>query len=373
MRPIRAVFAAGAAALLIVGLLPGAISADAPPYTVIAGGLNNPRGLTVGPGGRLYVAEAGLGGDGSSPFSYTGAIKEIVGPASASPSMRTVVSGLASVGDEGEIVGVDGISAQGNGGIYAMMALSEPATGLPDLGKLLKVSTDGDMKVVADVGTPNYEWTGSVAGNPDYAPQGDQYPDSNPYGVLAMPGRQYVVDAGANTLNEVLPNGKVKIVAFFENTTITDSTPTCVAMGPDGALYIGSLWLVDSFGGPAAKVYRVPLSDLGSGGPNPPIIGEEHVFASGLWPINGCAAGSDALYVSQLFTGISFGPDGPMPTGGDVVKIPFADGDTHLSLTDGTLPLAGGVAVARDGTVYAVGLAAFGPPGSGFVARLNSK
>jgi hypothetical protein len=365
---------AGAAALLVAGLLPGATLADAPPYTVIAGGLHNPRGLTFGPGDRLYVAEAGQGGTDplTDPIGYNGSIQEVMSPASASPSLRVVVSGLASaVSPEGDVIGVDGISAQGNGGIYAIMGESTEATGEPMFGKLLKVSTSGALKTVADVGGPNYAWTGSVADDEDYSPPGEQqYPDSNPYGVLALPGRQYVVDAGANTLNEVLPNGTVRILAFFENTSITDSTPTCVAQGPDGALYIGMLYLVDSFGGPAAKVYRVDPSTLPSGG-DVPILGAANVWATGLQPINGCAVGSDALYVSQLFSSISFGPGGPVPSGGDVVRIPFANPAQHTSLTNGSLPLAGGVAVAGDGTVYAVGLTAFAP--TGFVARLANR
>ena len=40
----------------------------------------------------------------------------------------------------------------------------------------------------------------------------------------------------------------------------------------------------------------------------------------------------------------------------------------RMTFTGGTLPLAGGVAVGADGTVYAVGLTAFAP--TGFVARL---
>jgi hypothetical protein len=33
------------------------------------------------------------------------------------------------------------------------------------------------------------------------------FPDANPYGVLVVPGHTCVADAGANTLNEVMPEG----------------------------------------------------------------------------------------------------------------------------------------------------------------------
>ena len=37
---------------------------------------------------------------------------------------------------------------------------------------------------------------------------------ANPYGVLALPGKTYVVDAGSNTLDLVRANGSVQILAF---------------------------------------------------------------------------------------------------------------------------------------------------------------
>ncbi len=369
-----------AAAVLLATIVAAPAGAVAPPYTVVAGGLLSPRGLTFAPGGRLYVAEAGNGaGPGLGGFGTTGRITEIVSPLSASPTTRTVISGLVSVGSpEGDTVGVDGLSALGNGGIYAIMAESPDATGNDGFGKLLKVSTDGDMRVVADVGHADYAWTGSVIGDPVYDP-GGQYPDANPYGVLALPGHTYVVDAGANTLDEVLANGRLRILAFFPNIdfavpfppfeTKTDATPTCVVQGPDGMLYVGILSLVPSiFGGPTAKVYRVDPSTIGQDGAIT-VLGPSDEWSTGFWPINGCAFGPDGtFYATELFTGVDAGGN---LTGGDVVAIRSGAPATHISLTGGSLPLVGGVAVAADGTVFAAALTAFAP--TGFVARLANK
>lgn len=375
---MRRIGLALAAALLLATLSIAPAGATSPPFTVIAGGLHNPRGLTFGPGGRLYVAEAGTGGPAG--FGFNGAIHEIRKPGSATPTMTTVVSGLLSLGSPGgDVVGVDGISASrtedsgdtrvpgrleshGNGGIFAIMGESTDATGQAGAGQLLKVTTSGHVKTVANVGNVDYAWTGSHKS----LDPGGQFPDANPYGILALPGREYVADAGSNTLDEVLANGTVRVLAYVPNNVTSDATPTCVAQGPDGALYVGTLSLVDSLTfGPSAKVYRIDPETLSSR--RVKILGPADEWATGFWPINGCAFGPNgALYVSELATGIDSSGN---PVGGDVIKIPFAHPASHVSLTGGTLPLAGGVAVASDGTVYAVGLTAFAP--TGFVARLS--
>src|SRR5216684_4223092 len=69
------------------------------PFTVVADGLQNPRGLAFGPGGRLYVAQAGSGG-----ATATGKITEIRYPWLANPAVHDVVTGLISVGKESTTV-----------------------------------------------------------------------------------------------------------------------------------------------------------------------------------------------------------------------------------------------------------------------------
>lgn len=225
-------------------------------------------------------------------------------------------------------------------------------------------TSSGQSRTIANVGRADYVWSQA---NSNLVP--DQFPDANPYGVLAVAGHEYVADAGSNTLDVVRADGSLQIVALFPTNSTSDATPTCVAKGPDGALYVGTLSLVESFmHGPSAKVYRIAPASLSSS--SVLMVGAGQEWATGLEPINGCASGPNgALYVSQLFTSVSFGQNGPQPAGGDVVKLPWASPSTHVSLTGGSLPLAGGVAVAADGTVYAVGLTAFAP--TGFVARLD--
>ena len=69
------------------------------------------------------------------------------------------------------------------------------------------------------------------------------FPDANPNAVLYSHGHRYVIDAGANTLVDVHRNGAAKVIAFFPvpKGSQSDSVPTCMARGPDGALYVGEL------------------------------------------------------------------------------------------------------------------------------------
>ena len=121
-----------------------AIAAAGPtsPITPVATGLNNPRGLTFGPEGNLYVAEAGLGqGDGHGGsalgIGFTGAITEIQRLNSRKISQRQLVTGLASVGTPGhpagiEVVGPDGLSYNSRQGLFVIKTgniIINPAAG----------------------------------------------------------------------------------------------------------------------------------------------------------------------------------------------------------------------------------------------------
>ena len=83
--------------------------------------------------------------------------------------------------------------------------------------------------------------------------------DSNPYGLLAEPGSEVVTDSGSNTLLRVGASGDISTLAVFPSRAqgrSTDSVPTAVAVGPDGAYYVSELTGIP-FAAGAAVIYRV--------------------------------------------------------------------------------------------------------------------
>ena len=145
--------------------------------------------------------------------------------------------------------------------------------------------TSGRWRVVADVS--DYE----AAANPDA-----NVIDSNPYGVLAEPGRHIVTDAGGNSLLEVNANGDVITLAVFPARPgrSTDAVPTAVVVGPDGAYYVSELTGVP-FADGAARVYRVVPGQAPEAAPY--LVQDDH-------PLDFGPDGS--LYVLQHATGATF-------------------------------------------------------------------
>lgn len=333
---------------------------------VVATGLNNPRHIAIGPRGALYVAEAGLGAGNNESgaqegLGSTGSVTVVERPASAQPQQHRVLTDLtsAAMNEQGDLetVGADGIAFAGRA-VNAPMYVSFGAHGGPGLGLLVKYSSDGTATTVADVGSADYAWTG------DHSDLWEELPDANPYGVLAVPGHLYVVDAGANTLDEVMPNGDVHVLAYFPNNTIRDAVPTCVAQGPDGALYIGTLALVERFNlGPGhAFVYRVDPAETN---PNDldTILHVATVWASGFDTISACAFGPEGdFYATEMFGGDSFN--------GDVVHVPFANPDVKDRFGEGQVTLPTGIAVGVGG-VYVSSFGNSTDAGTGQVVRFR--
>jgi sugar lactone lactonase YvrE len=320
--------------------------------TVIASHLNNPRGLAAAPGGRLYLAEAGRGGkvcvkggeQGTTCIGLTGSFDLVT-----KHGVKRLVTGLISGAGEGGVAaeGPVSVSRGPNGSFYGLFGLSSHevppkgaipgylrAAALAELGRLVRVSHHHSIRVVSDVGDQDWAWTNT---HRYLAPK--DFPDANPNAVLYSHGHRYVIDAGANTLVDVHRNGAAKVIAFFPvpKGSQSDSVPTCVARGPDGALYVGEL--LGGFYSPGhARIWRVVPGHA------------PKVWATGLSTVQGCGFGHDgAFYATEFQTGgLDEGPTAN--PAGDVVRIDRHGHRTHLGV--GKLFFPSGFAAGRDGSIY---------------------
>jgi hypothetical protein len=331
--------------LLVAAVLALPIAATAAPEPVMTG-LDNPRGLAWGPEGGLYVAEAGRGGAGpcvpspDSPalrcYGATGAISRLW-----HGQQDRIATGLPSIafqpaGDTA--AGPQHISFQGRGGLYVTIGCScdkgnaagQVLDGL-GFGYLLHVPASGNAKALVDLA--GYE----VSANPD-----GQQIDSNPYGLLALPGHRLVTDAGGNSLLDVAANGDVSTIATFPKVPgpfgLRDSVPTNVVVGPDGAYYVSTLTGFP-FTAETAIVYRVVPGQS----PTP--------YAWNLTALTDLAFAADgSLYVLQHASGI---PGVPFPFAGPgAVRVVPPGGGASSTLIEGGLPRATGLVVGGDGALY---------------------
>lgn len=342
-----------------IGVGPSVARAD-DVVTVVADHLNNPRQM-VAYGNKVFVAEAGTGGDPTTCVAdqpcvgFTGSVTAVF-----HDKAHRVQSGLISLAIPGEgggppeVVGVDALAMDGNR-LYGIATSScQLPPGLPSkvtrqLGHILRMNGGRSVTPLADVAT--FECTQ----NPD-----GQEPDSDPYGIAVRRGTFYVADAAGNDVVKVR-KGKVSVATVLSTTA--QPVPTSLAFGPDGALYIGTLNFEGGPGG--AAVYRLaPGSDTAT------------PYAEGLTAVTGIAFDRTGnLYASEFST--TFDSNGP-GMDGDVVVIPPGGGtDGRRTLGTGQLHFPGGVAVTDNGTVYVSNWSiaggedgAFGPGNHGQVVKI---
>jgi hypothetical protein len=354
MRKRHPLLALAIAALVVVGGSTGSASAgpssSSVHVSVVVSGLDNPRDLDMGPGGVLYVAEAGHGGSqclsgGPEGTTCAGLTSKISIVNVGHHSVRRIVTGLASTaGRDGSFAtGVDGISVLGPTQIYGIETGARDFVGPHDftpflrarlraqLGHLIQASTNGSWHAVADVGHPDFVWAGR---HKNLVP--GQFPDANPYGVFATKNAQWVVDAGTNTIDRVDATG-VHILQFIPNPPSSDAVPTCIDRGPDGAFYIGQL----------------------TGGGNPPGSAnvwrfapwEKHrltVWARGLTAVTGCGFDNQGDFVVVEFS--SKGLDHAAPGTGRVIEV--VPHSSHHHVLVGGLNFPGGFAAGSGDSFY---------------------
>jgi len=290
-------------------------------------------GLATAPDGSLLVADAGAG---------------IV-------ELRKGVGNLIAA-----LPGVTDIAPIGRGDMFATRG------GGPGLttGALFRVSR-GATRQIADL----YAFEAAVNPHPTAV-------DSNPFDVEVLSGgKALVADAGGNDLLIVDQSGRVDWVAVFPNELVSTAdlkalagcpTPptgleficrlppmlsaqavsTSVAIGSDGAYYVGEL---KGFPAPRreSRVWRIEPGTLHADCGSSPACS---VFADGFTSIVDLAFGPDGtLYVVELDEA-SWAIDLGLPGLGGTVNACSSSGCSQVATG---LPLPMAAAVDRRGTVYA--------------------
>lgn len=270
-----AAIAALGAALISVPAAASSHRAAAPTVTVVASGLNSPRHMTFGPGG-LYITEAGTGGSSCVPGEGGSFCEGSTGSVALVNRFGTLtlLRGLPSVAEGGEgyggpagltfwhhrlavlfqdtLVNADGsTSVQGPGAsILGKLLLAPPFSG-PSRWRL------GPDFAAYAAAHPQDPATMGGTGEAAY--------DSDPYDITPYRGGFAVADAAANDVLWLSRDGDLRIIARLPTVPETlpngavinsQAVPTSLAVGPDGALYVGLLRGFPSKPG-TADVYRL--------------------------------------------------------------------------------------------------------------------
>lgn len=365
------------AATGLAGVAP-ATAASAAAVRTIVSGLNSPRGIAFDGQGGMYVAESGLALGGATGATRTGMVDKYAAGSSTAVWRKSFTSLHDSTEGTPEALGPEGLSAlpstctRPGGDCQVRMIMSESQVGTADAGSPLQLGNlyalnggTGHVRALSNVGDQQWAWT------LDHKHlSGGDFPDSNPYGLLVTAAdghlRTFVADAGANTISEVLPSGATHVIAYIPNETTVakrDATPTCIAQGPDGALYVGTLDLLSNFAaqGGQSHVYRID-PDTHEG-----YLKAARLWASGLTSITACTFDrSGNFWATELF--------GPTTQGapGDLVRIPFRRPAAVTHLGQGQVILPGGIAQGPDGAMYVTTHTADPTPGSGQVVRVST-
>jgi hypothetical protein len=327
--------------------------------SVFASGLDNPRGLTFGPDGLLYVAEGGTGGANPPTIGqcpqvptvgpYTGSTSgsriSRIGP---SGQRTTVVDGLPSSSTNvmtGQLTsGVADVAFIGNT-LYGLLTGAGCSHGVPSIPNQVFRVNGRTWTTVADL-SAFYHSHPTL-----HEEQDDLEPDGTPYSMIAVRGELYVVEPNHGSLDRVSLDGSIERVVDISATTghivpttvsyhgnffvgnlgtfpVTPGTEKILKIKPSGqvetwvtdlTMVLGSVW--DSRG----RLYVLESSTV-PGDPTPLTgrirridpSGEATTIVDGLFLPSGMTMGPDGnLYVSN----VGFGPLFLVKGQGQVVKV----------------------------------------------------
>ena len=366
MSSARVMSVLAAAGLMVAPFAPAAQAAPAARVSVVVQGLNNPKRLTIGPDGHLLIVESGVGdptksncvptlGDTGAPTSTcvakTGDILRVNGHA-ATAMLRGLPSAIDTTSGE--------VAAQlrWSGFTTILWSRCRTRTSCRMVPPGCPAPTRWQARHSRRV-QPRSSWTLG----PDLAAFAHEHPqtttggtpgenprDSDPYDIAPYKGGLAIADAAANDVVWVSPSGKLSILGrlpavaetvpagVFGPTSVTiqaQFVPTSLAVGKDGALYVGGLRGVPSLPG-TASVYRLTPGHAPT------------LYAKGFSAISDIAFDHQGrLLVLELSTG---GLLAPPTVPGALIRVNHDHSRTTLLSTGLSQPT--GLAVGNDGAIY---------------------
>jgi hypothetical protein len=357
-----------AATTALTGSTAHAVTAARP--TVVARGLNAPRGLVFGPGGALYVAEAGTGGSHRTTPQQCAQVPSPVGPYSGGNTSRisvilagkrvTVVSGLPSdqtSADTGSLVSGVADLVFLNGVLYGLdsaAGCSHGHAGRPN--SIFRVNADHTITRIANLS--RYQQTHPTAhDNP-----GDFEPDGTWYSLIVVGGRFFAVEPNHGEVDSITTHGAItrlvdvsaRVAASCHGASSCGSptghvVPTGIAYR-NGSFYLVNLDVFDPGFQNHSHVYKISRR------------GALSTIAGGLNAAVDVAFDRQGrLYVLESFTGSPT----PSPKTGKVVRRTSTGWKTVVSGLN--FPTA--MTFGPDGLLYISDCGYACPPGAGTILR----
>lgn len=364
-----------------LAVVSGMKTAEAATLKVVASNLDNPRRITFGSNGALYVAEAGTGGpepliEGPElnvllGFGLTGAVTRVQNGiqervVSGLPSLALTSPGIIppqTVGSVSAAVGPHDIVFGQNGDAYVLLGYASTAnqknllgSAGVDVGRLLSFNINADRSWERNT---NFS-IDLLANSQLYNPYDNGDYLNNPYD-LELQGNNFIIaDPGGNNFFTADLAGNVTLGARFAprviNGVSVESVPTSITIGPDGAYYVGELTGTPYPEG-SARVYRVVPGN------------EPEIYADGFTQITGLDFDDQGnLYVLEYSVNSLIDPTAEL-TGALIQVSPDGVRRTVVGAGEG-LVAPNGLTISPDGAIYVSNFTT--TVGAGQVVRVES-